>query len=178
MKKIFIGWQAILKHGVLLGILLTAVVILGFLIEPLIFATDLPEVVQEQIGEVPPAVFPLALGLMLTITFSSLFFSFRMNREIFKERREDASYLNLLLNAFLVLNFMNLWDAVVVDVLLSGIIQPDFMTIQGAEEHIREHNTTAFHFIAFLKGQPFMIIFAAISAGIFVLTHKRKSNSN
>ena len=173
MKNTFIDWKAILKYGMILSLLFTTVVLLSYLIEPLIWVTDFPKEVQEKIGEIPPELIPVSLGIFFLLMGICLVLPIRMNKEIFRDKEDLRSYWNLLINAFLLLNFMNLWDAVVVDVLIFDTIRPDFMMIKGAEEYIEEHVTTGFHFMAFLKGQPWMLGLAAISAGISMLFRKK-----
>ena len=166
MKNTFIAWQSILNYGLVLSILFTAVVLISYIVEPLVWAADFPEEVQQQIGEISPDVFPKALVVMFTILGLMIVFPFLMTCSIFRDQPNRASFWNLLLNAFLLLNFMNLFDVIVVDILIFNIIQPDFMWIKGAEDYIREHVTPTFHFIAFFKGQPYMLTTSAIAAGI------------
>ena len=173
MNKLYISWSGVLKYGTILSIIVTALVILGFLIEPLIFATDLPEEVQKQIGEIPNSAMYLSLGVFLSIVFSCIFLSYKMIMEAFKERLSQASYLNFLINSFLLLNFMSLWDVIIIDILIFDTIQPGFMTIKGLESIVREKTTAAFHFIGFIKGIPYLLIFAAIAAGITLLLSKK-----
>ncbi|MEM8895720.1 MAG: hypothetical protein AAGC88_14150 [Bacteroidota bacterium] len=176
MKNTFIDWRAITKYGLILSLIVTGVVIFGFMLEPLIFAGDLPKEVQAKIGELPEEVIPLGVGTALIIILSGLTLAILMNKKIFDTKPGQAIYWNFLINGFLFLNFMNLWDLVIIDILIFGLIQPDFMTIEGVEELIREQTTTAFHFMAFFKGQPWMLIIAAISAGINMLIRKKKSS--
>ena len=166
MKNTFIAWQAILNYGFVLSILFTAVVLISYIVEPLVWATDFPKEVQKQIGEIPPDVLPKALAVMFTIIGLTIVCSVLMNRSVFRDQPNQASFWSLSLNAFLLLNFMNLFDVIVVDILIFNTIQPDFMWIEGAEDYIREHVTLTFHFIAFFKGQPYMLAISVIAAGI------------
>ena len=166
MKNTFIAWKAILNYGLVLSIIFTALVLVSYLVEPLVWVTDFPKEVQEQIGEIPREVYPLGWTIFLIFLALMITLPVLMNQNIFKDLQDKATFLNLALNAFLLLNFMNLFDAVVVDILIFGVIQPGFMWIEGAEEYIKEHVTLAFHFIAFLKGQPYLLVIALIAAAI------------
>ncbi|MEM6843360.1 MAG: hypothetical protein AAF632_14120 [Bacteroidota bacterium] len=97
-----------------------------------------------------------------------------MNKKIFNQQPENASFWNFFLHALLLANFVNLVDLIIVDILIFDTIQPDFMMIEGAEEYIREYVNAGFHFIGFLKGQPWMLGFAAISAGISMAFRRKK----
>ena len=175
MKNIHIAWREIVQYGLVLSILFTIIVLGSYRIEPLMWASDFPEEVQQKIGEIPEEVIPLGWGVFLLIVTCSIVFPVVMNRKIFKQQSEKATFLNLLLNAFLLLNFMNLWDAIVVDVLIFDLMKPDFMMIKGAEEYIETYVNAQFHFTAFFKGLPYLLVVAVISVGIYKLIFRRKS---
>ena len=177
MKSTYIAWKSILKYGLVLSLLFTVIVLGSYLIEPLMWTSDFPEEVQKKIGEIPQEVIPLGLTVFFLIIGICIYFPVRMNNEIFSNHKDLKSYWNLLINGFLLLNFMNLWDVIVVDILIFDTFQPDFMMIKGAEEYIKEHVNAGFHFFAFLKGQPWLLGVAAIAAGISKL-FKRKKKTN
>ncbi|MEM6736936.1 MAG: hypothetical protein AAF620_12805 [Bacteroidota bacterium] len=177
MKNIKIYWREILRYGSILSVLFTAVVLISYLIEPLIWANDFPPEVQEKIGEVPAETIQKAVIVLVVILTLMIVLPVLLSRTIIKTNQSQGSFLNLLVNSFLLLNFMNLFDALVVDILIFGMIQPDFMWIEGAEDYIREYVTPAFHFIGFLKGQPYMVVTALLAAGISVLLKGRFSKA-
>ncbi|MEM9833816.1 MAG: hypothetical protein AAF944_24515 [Bacteroidota bacterium] len=174
MKNTFIAWKAILNYGLIAGALFTIVILVSYLIEPLMWIGDLPKEAQEKIGEVPPDVLPMGWIFFLSTVAIFIVFPVLMNKKIFNQQPENASFWNFFLHALLLANFVNLVDLIIVDILIFDTIQPDFMMIEGAEEYIREYVNAGFHFIGFLKGQPWMLSFAAISAGISMAFRRKK----
>ena len=176
MKNIKIYWNAVLHYGLILSVLFTAVVLISYFVEPLIWASDFPPEVQERIGEVPGDAIQKAIVVMVIILLLTIVFPVLLSRTIVQANQSHGSFLNLLLNSFLLLNFMNLFDALVVDILIFDTIQPSFMWIEGAEDYMREHVTAAFHFTAFFRGQPYLLVAALLAAGIAVLLKRRLSS--
>ena len=136
-----------------------------------------PPEVQEQIGEIPADV-----GVKAWVTFGfilllMLVFPLLLNRSIIHMNEAHGNFLNLALQGFILPKLMNLYDLILVDILIFNIIQPDFMTIKSVEEYLKEYATATFHFIAFLKGQPYMIVMALLAAGISLFLKKRFSVS-
>jgi len=177
MKNIKIYWKKILIYGLILSVLFSAIVLISYMVEPLIWANDFPVEVQAQIGEIPDDVLAKSIVIFLSILGLMLIFPILLNRAIIRADNTHSSFLNLLIHGFLLLNFMNLFDLLIVDILIFNIIQPDFMIIKGAEEYIQSHVTPTFHLIAFFKGQPYMLVMALLSAGISLLFKKQFSKS-
>ena len=120
---------------------------------------------------------PVVLSVFFTVILSCIGLSILMNRAIFKDNKEKATFINLLLNAFLLVNFFNLWDVMVIDIIIFDTIKPDFMKIPGAEEYVAEYVDAKFHTIGFFKGQPYMLVFALISVGFYKLIFRRNSKN-
>ena len=178
MQRLYADWKAILRYGLVLSLIVTVALLIAFSIEPLAFVTDLPLEVQEKIGEIPKRAIPVGWSVFLTVIFSCIGLSILMNRAIFKDKSGKATFINLLLNTFLLLNFFNLWDVVVIDIIIFDTIKPDFMKIPGAEEYVAEYVNAKFHIIGFFKGQPYMLFFALLSVGIYKLIFRGKDTKN
>ena len=173
MKNIFIDWKSIVKYGLALSVVFTTLVLGSYWIEPLIWASDFPKEVQKQIGTIPEEVIPLGWSIFLLIVAFCIIFPILMNRNIFKHQKEKATFLNLLSNAFLLLLLMNLWDAIVVDILIFDLLKPDFMMIKGAEDYIETYVNAQFHITAFFKGLPYLLVVAFISVGMYKLIFRK-----
>ncbi|MEM8984635.1 MAG: hypothetical protein AAGC71_16600 [Pseudomonadota bacterium] len=173
MNKLHIDWSAIVRYGMGLSILFTITVLGSFWLEPLVWAPDFPEEVQQQIGELPEGVIAMSLAVMFTVMGLMFVFAVLMNRTIFRNLPTKASFMNFFINAFLLLTFMNAFDLVVVDWLIFGGLQPEFMMIEGAETYIEETVTPGFHVVAFFKGQIYLLVTAAIAATICIFMARR-----
>ena len=173
MKNVKIYWKDILIYGLILGGLFSVVILVSFAVEPLIWVHDTPPEVQKQVGEIPPDVAAKGMVVFLIILVLMLIFPILLNRVIIRTDYTKGSFVNLVVNGFLLLNFMNLFDLLIVDILIFNIIQPNFMMIKGAEEYMREYVTATFHLIAFFKGQPYMIVMALLSAAISLIYKKQ-----
>jgi len=173
MKDLRISWKAIFKYGLVLSVLFTLLVLGSYIIEPMIWAADFPKEVQDQIGEIPPEAIPKGWGVFVLIMGMCIMFPVLMNKSIFEKRQKKATFLELLLNGFLLLNVMNLFDLLVVDLLIFNQIKPDFMWISGAEEYIQKFVTPQFHFLAFFKGLPWLLVTAMISAFISLVINRK-----
>ena len=118
MKDLRISWKAIFKYGLVLSVLFTLLVLGSYMNETMIWAADFPKEVQEQIGEIPPEAIPKGWGVFVLIMGMCIVFPVLMNKSIFEKRQKKATFLELLLNGFLLLNVMNLFDLLVVDLLI------------------------------------------------------------
>ena len=107
MQRLYVDWKAILRYGLVLSLIVTIALLIAFSIEPLAFVTDLPLEVQEKIGEIPKRAIPVGWSVFLTVIFSCIGLSILMNRAIFKDKSGKATFINLLRNTFLLLNFFN-----------------------------------------------------------------------
>ncbi|MEM7764055.1 MAG: hypothetical protein AAF290_08220 [Pseudomonadota bacterium] len=177
MKSVYMNWAGILRYGLVLSILFTIVILGSFILEPMVWVPDFPEEVQQQVGELPHDVLLKSLLVMFAVLGLTISFSIALIRHIVRQVPMHAVYINFVVNTFLMLTFMNLFDLFIVDWLIFGVFQPDFMIIKGAEEYIAETVTFGFHAFAFMKGQVWMLGIALIVSTGYALAQRMLGQS-
>ncbi|MEN0061215.1 MAG: hypothetical protein AAGA48_03640 [Myxococcota bacterium] len=153
-------WGDILRHGLVLSAGFTAVVLLSYWIEPLVWANDFPPEVQDALGPIPPSA--RWFGVVVFVSILSMLFGvpYRLGRKLRKQGGEASSFASVFIHALLVLMLLNVWDLLVVDIFIFGVLKPDFMMIVEAKEWLVENVTTAFHVQAFFIGVPILVAIA------------------
>ena len=153
-SKVRIFWGDALYYGLVLSAVFSAIVLLSYLADPLIWGNDFPLQVQEKIGTINDEVQQKAIIVFVLILSAMVISIMALNRKIIARDPSDGSFLNLAINGFVVLVLVNLVDLLVVDILIFNTLQPDFMMIEGAEDYMTEHTTAWFHTVAFFKVCP------------------------
>lgn len=77
-----------------------------------------------------------------------------------QENGGTISFLSAYLNVFFVLNLFNLFDAVVIDLLIGTFMKPKFAVIPGAEGMEYLFRNWGWHLANYLKGIGFCTVFS------------------
>lgn len=150
----------ILIDGAILS-LISGVIILGSLYyNPRLWLNDYPKPIQ---AKVPPAtkrekrlqrivVIPFLLALIGVPLYSTVLLKQQFGGEI--------SFLSAYLNAFFIANIFNLFDAVVIDLLILTFMKPKFAVIPGAEGMEYLYRDWNIHLVNYVKGVVFCAVFS------------------
>jgi hypothetical protein len=160
--------QRILIDGSLLSLTMGIIILGSLRYNPRLWLQDYPKEIREK---VPPLtaqekrqqrllVVPFFL-VMIGIPLGSTYL-LRM------ESGGSITFLTAYLHTFLVANFFNLFDAVVLDFLILALIQPKFAALPGTEDMGYLYRDWGMHVRNYLKG---IIVCGVLSAPIaFVAT--------
>jgi len=136
----------ILRDGTVVSIVFSAFVIGSFLIEPSMWIDDYPPDIRAALEDAPRAspIFQTVVGGLFLLTLLTL-----LTRSTRRYVRASSSpgTAGAWLHALLLIQFVNLWDVVVLDWLFFVTIQPDFVVYPGTEG-MAGYSDYAFHFQA------------------------------
>ena len=152
--------QRIMIDGTVLSFIMGVIILGSLMYNPRLWLQDYP---AEMKAKVPPnttrekreqrlLMIPF-LVVMLGVPMYSTYL-LRM------ENGGTISFLSAYLNTFFVLNIFNLFDAVVLDLLILTLFQPKFAVIPGAEGMEHLYRDWGMHLKNYLKGIVFCTIFS------------------
>jgi hypothetical protein len=160
--------QRLLIDSSLLNMLMTIIIFGSLYYNPRLWLQDYPKEIQ---AKVPPLtaqekrqqrllVIPFFL-IMIGIPLGSTYL-LRM------QNGGTITFLTAYLHTLLILNIFNLFDAVVIDILIIAVLQPKFVTLPGTEDMNYLYRDWGLHLRNYLKG---LVVCAVLSAPIaFVAT--------
>lgn len=142
--------EAILVHGIILSVGLSAILLIGMYINPRVMLGDYPKEIK---AELPPltneekrqrsvmgVVFYIFLIVVLLYSNAQLI-----------GRTADKSFLPIFLNTYLVFEIFNIVDVFIIDYFVTMVLKPPALFIPGVE-HMERYNTFRFHFRGFVIG--------------------------
>jgi hypothetical protein len=161
-----------LFYGLVLGILFTAVVLLGVFLNVEIMQNDYPPDVKKAYGadrnprtRAQRRLFSLSL---LAVLFGVICYSIL---DLKRSAALEFNFLSLFVLVFVEVFVFNLWDLLVLDWLIFNTLQPRFIFLPGTEGHAG-YKDYFFHFKGFLTGLAFNFVAALVLAGIAqILSH-------
>lgn len=153
----------ILIYGGLLSLTVGALIIGSLVYNPRLWLQDYPAEVRAIVPPLTPAEKRDQRILMIPFLLLMMGIPFYATYVLRIENGGTISFLSAYINTFSILNVFNVFDALVIDLVLLTFIQPRFAVIPGAEgmEHLnRDWNK---HLANFLKG---IVVVAVLSIPI------------
>jgi hypothetical protein len=157
--------EHMLLDGALLSLVLSAILLISFLINPRVWLQDYPEALRKLAPPLTLAEKRQRIVIAVPLLLGFLVIPFLAARAYLAWAGESASFFSLYLHVFVVLNLFNLFDAVVIDWLFLGVLHPRFALIPeawgradlliDAQKGVRD----------WLKGIVFCTVFALLIAG-------------
>lgn len=157
-------WREITSYGLFASVAFSILVLGSYVVDPLMWVGDFPPEVRARVGEIPPESEQRAVAMFLALVALLFGVIGRFGYRLRRLGAREGSFGRLFVHLLLVLTFVNLWDFLVVDLLVFDLFHPDFMLIPGAEEEAKRYVTAWFHFEASLHGMPIFIGMALIVA--------------
>jgi hypothetical protein len=150
-----------LKFGIVLSLVLSGIMLLGFAISPDLWVGDYPPDIRENYGEMSergrryrPLVAVLFFGALVAVIALAF-------RSLETSSPSGPSFIEYFLTSFVALMVFNLFDLVVLDWLLFMTIQPRGIVLAGTEG-MAGYRDFRFHARGFLIGIAFSGVAAAI----------------
>ncbi|MEM9454810.1 MAG: hypothetical protein AAGF11_11570 [Myxococcota bacterium] len=157
-------WREVTSYGLFASVAFSILVLGSYVVDPLMWVGDFPPEVRARVDEIPPASEQRAVVMFFAIVALLLGVTGRLGYRLRRLGAREGSFGRVFVHLLLVLTFVNLWDFLVVDLLVFNLFHPDFMLIPGAEEEAKRYATAWFHFEASLHGTPIFIGMALIVA--------------
>lgn len=156
----------ILVDGLLFVIIGSAIVLGVILYNPRLFLNkgDLP---ADIMAAVPPkTAAEKRLSLIVGIPFLIVLFAIPLISTLqFQQQGGEPSFLWLFLHAFILLMTFNLFDLLVLDMLLFCTITPKFLVVPGTEG-LAGYKDYGFHLRQHAKSIPMMVLMALVIAAV------------
>ena len=150
----------ILIDGTILSLVMSAIIFASIRYNPRLWLQDYPAEIR---AKVPPinaqekrAQRLMMIPFLLVLIGLPVYSTYLLRLE----NGGTISFLSAYLNAFFVLNLFNLFDAVVIDLLIGTFIKPRFAVIPGAEGMEYVFRNWGWHLANYLKGIVFCAIFS------------------
>ena len=127
--------RRVVRDGLLLSVVFSAIIVGTALIDPWIMLENYPPAIRESVTPPDdlPMVIPVFIGVGMIVVLVWL-----MVRSVIALERERGTHLGFggaALHAWLLFQFVNLWDVVIIDWLLVVTIQPAAFILPGTEGH-------------------------------------------
>lgn len=149
----------LLLYGGLLCLLMSIMIFGSLYYNPRLWLQDYPQAIKDRVAPNTPAEKRLQMVLMVPFLLSFIGIPFLAMQQL-----EAAGYTVDFLTAFigvaLILNLFNLFDAVVIDLLILTLMEPKFIVIPGAEGMEYTYRDWPFQIRNFLKGIVISTVFS------------------
>ena len=127
--------RRVVRDGLLLSVIFSVIIVGTALIDPWMMLENYPPAIQELVTppDDVPVVLPAVIGVGMIVVLVWL-----MVRSVIALERERGTHLGFggaALHAWLLFQFVNLWDVVIIDWLLVVTIQPAAFILPGTEGH-------------------------------------------
>ena len=158
----------VLIDGLILSIGISIVILGSLAYNPRLWLQDYPAEIRQRVAPLTSAekrtrgfVGFLFLGVAVAMLVYSIV-------QLRAANGGSVSLLTAYLHTFGVMMIFNIWDAVVLDLILLAGIKPKFAIIPGTEDMVYLFNNWNWHFVNFLKGIGFCAVislpFALVAA--------------
>lgn len=167
MVNMELVWHALL-FGALLSALLGALILGSMAYNAELWLNDYPPQVRERYG--PASERTRRQRKWVGIPFFAILLAVSIAAGVTLESRTaiQPTFIALFLTFYLVFLTFNLFDLLVIDLLIGMVLQPAFMVLPGTQG-IPAYRDVGFHLVAFLKGALGGLLVAAIPAGVLSL---------
>ena len=137
--------EQVLIDGIILSLVLSVLIFGSLAYNPRLWLQDYPTAMQQR---VPPLTnHEKRVQRLFIVPFMLSFLGIT-----YLSTANFSTFLTAYLNAFLVLNIFNLFDAVVIDLLILTFMRPGFVILPGTEDLVDEFNDWGMHLRNYLKG--------------------------
>jgi hypothetical protein len=150
----------ILIDGTILSLLMSVIVFGSLIYNPRLWLQDYPAEIRAKVPPLTPTEKRGQRLLMIPFLLVMLGIPLYSTYLLRMENGGTISFLSAYLNIFFVLNFFNLFDAVVIDALVLAGLQPKFVTLPGTEGMEHLYRDWGMHLKNYLKG---IVVVAALS---------------
>jgi hypothetical protein len=163
--------ERMLQDGALLTLVMSALLLISFLVNPRIWLQDYPEALRKMAPPLTTMEKRQRLVFAVPFLLGFLLIPFLAARAYLAWAGESATLFSLYLHVFVILNLFNLFDAVAIDWFFLGVLHPRFALIPEAwgrtdllldvHKGVRD----------WLKGIVFCTVFALIITVAALLVH-------
>lgn len=152
--------QRILIDGTILSLVMSAIIFASIRYNPRLWLQDYPAEVKAKVPPNTPREKREQRVLMIPFFLVMLGIPIYSAYLLRLENGGTLSFLSAYLNVFFVANLFNLFDAVVIDLLVGTFMKPKFAVIPGAEGMEYLFRNWGWHLANYLKGIVFCTIFS------------------
>jgi len=159
----------ILIDGLLLSLGLSVIIFGSLYANPRLWLQDFPKEIRAKLPPNTPEEKRIQRLLMIPFLALIVGVMFYSVMQLKAENGGSISFLTAFVNAFLVMNVFNLFDAVIIDYLILTVMKPKFAIPKGAEgmEHLLAD--WRLQVSNYFKGIIFCLVFSLPVAAIAVL---------
>ncbi len=150
----------ILVDGTVLSLLLGVLVLGSLYYNPRLWLQDYPAEVRAKVPPMTPQEKRRQRVMMIPILLLMIGLPLYSAHMLRMENGGTITFLSAYLNTFLVINIFNLFDAVVLDLLLLTFLMPHFAVIPGTEGMEYLNRNWGMHLKNYLKGMVFCTVFS------------------
>lgn len=162
--------ERMLMDGALLIMVMSAMLLLSFLINPRVWLQDYPEALRKLAPPLTPTEKRQRIAIAVPFFVAFLAIPLLATRAYVGWAGEGATFFSAYLHAFVILNLFNLFDAVVIDWLFLGLLHPKFALIPEAWGRPDLLLDARKGLLDWLKGVVFCTVFALIvSVAVMVI---------
>jgi hypothetical protein len=156
-------WRVIFECGGAMCIVAGAYLLLLLRTWPRVFLRRYPDAVQKAVP--PLSKRERALGFVVSLPFLVSLLAFPAWASYRIAGEANAEYSGMFLAAFFTWMMFNLFDLIVVDEFVIGVLRPSWLILKGAEQVPMAFDHTE-HAVAFVKGTLGGIVVSALVAGV------------
>jgi hypothetical protein len=161
--------QHILSAGALLCLGMGIIILGSLYINPRLWLQDYPAEIRAKVPPQTPREKQMQRVLLIPFLLVMLGVPAYATYLLRMENGGSISFLSAYLNVFFILQLFNLFDAVVLDLLILTLMQPKFAVIPGAEGMEYLYRDWSMHLKNYLKGIGFCVVFSLPLALIALL---------
>lgn len=161
--------ERMLQDGALLTLVMSALLLISFLVNPRIWLQDYPEALRKLAPPLTTMEKRQRLVFAVPFLLGFLLIPFLAARAYLAWAGESATFFSLYLHVFVILNLFNLFDAVAIDWLFLGVMHPKFALIPEAWGRMDLLLDVHKGVRDWLKGIVFCTVFALIITGAALL---------
>lgn len=154
--------HVVLLYGSILSLFFSMPVLISLYIRPSLWRNDAPAVVRDKMA--PLTSGEKAVGAILGVFLIGIVIIIPAMADRALVINGVTEYTMLVMYNYLILQFMNLVDLIIIDWLIVCTITPSFLIIPGLEEYRAAYRDYGKHFKDFVKGSIILILPAFISA--------------
>lgn len=147
-----ISLSRVLVDGTILSLAMGALIVGSLIYNARLWLQDYPESMRQRVPPITEDEKRTQKLLMLPFLLFMLLIPFLSTRAQIAAAGDSLPFLSAYLNTFLVLNVFNLFDAVVIDLLLLTFVKPAFAILPGTEDLVHEFRDWGVHLRNYLKG--------------------------
>jgi hypothetical protein len=161
----------LLRDGLLACLLLSVLVIGSLLVNPRLFLQDYPAEIRSLVPPLTPSEKRTQRWLMLPILCAMFGIPFLVGRHVRFELGGEATFLSVYAGVALVTNLINLWDALVLDLLVLTLPKPRFARLPGTEhlDHLYADMRLGLQVRNFFKGVVIVSLLSVVIAAAAML---------